>query len=234
MPRRTVRRAHVVELVTGLVFLAGAGGVGIWFVHRPTPNRFDANGFSLLGAAPNDRTDHLIADAGSLKVLLIGVGVLSLAVLVRDRARALACLIGPVVAVVVTERVGKPLVSRHLFAFGASSYPSGTVTAVGALAAALALVAPRPFRPIAAILGAVAVCAVGGAVVAMRWHFPTDAAGGALVGVGAVVSLDGLFHLMSSDRSSRRQRGEFGSVERESPVKHRVTSEASRSGQAIR
>jgi membrane-associated phospholipid phosphatase len=37
----------------------------------------------------------------------------------------------------------------------------------------------------------------------MRWHYPTDAAGGIGVGVGTVLLLDGLAHLPALLRSGR-------------------------------
>ncbi|HEX4245680.1 MAG TPA: hypothetical protein VHY77_08940 [Acidimicrobiales bacterium] len=39
------------------------------------------------------------------------------------------------------------------------------------------------------------VVGISAAVVVLRWHYPTDALGGACVGIGAVFFLDGLAHL---------------------------------------
>jgi membrane-associated phospholipid phosphatase len=88
--------------------------------------------------------------------------------------------------------VAKPLVGRHFGSSSALSYPSGTVTAVAALAAAAFLVAPRFAKPLVALAGGVAVVIVCAAVVVLRWHYPTDALGGACVGVGTVFAVDGL------------------------------------------
>ena len=66
---------------------------------------------------------------------------------------------------------------------------------VSALAAAAVLVSPRVFRAVTAVLAAALVVGICAAVVVLRWHYPTDALGGACVGIGAVLFLDGLAHL---------------------------------------
>ena len=103
--------------------------------------------------------------------------------------RALSCLIAPIAAVLIVQTVAKPLVGRHFE--GALSYPSGTVTAVAALAAAAFLVVPRFAKPLVAVTGAAVVVAVCAAVVVLRWHYTTDAFGGVCVGAGAVFAVDG-------------------------------------------
>lgn len=205
--RRPVCRGERVELGAGLVLLAAAGVTGVVLVHRPWPNRLDAAGFAALPAAPGSVPWHDVAAIGSLPVLLAGIGLCVLATLWRDRARALACVLGPGAAVVVTERVAKPLVGRHLGVLGGNSYPSGTVTAAAALACVVVLVTPRRARPLAAAFGIAAVAATGAAVVAMRWHFPTDALGGALVGAGAVLVVDAVLHAVDL---ARRRTGRSG------------------------
>jgi membrane-associated phospholipid phosphatase len=121
-----------------------------------------------------------------------------IAVLSRRWVRALVCVVAPVGAVLVVELVAKPLVGRHVEGSSAFSYPSGTVTAVAALATGAFLVAPRVVRPTVAVVGGVVVAAVCVAVVVLRWHYPTDALGGACVGVGAVLALDGALRLFSA------------------------------------
>lgn len=182
------------ELAAGVALLGAAAVAGVAFVHRPWENRLDVWGFAAFPAEPHSRRWHLVADAGSLKVLLVGVAVAAALSVWRDRARALACLVGPPLAVIVTERIAKPLVGRHVTPFGGFSYPSGTTTAVTALVVAAVLALPWLIRPVAAVIGLALVGAVGCAVVALRWHFPTDALGGALVGAGSVLLVDGLFH----------------------------------------
>lgn len=218
------------EIASGVVLLGAAALAGLLLVRRPWPNRLDVAGFALLPADPGSRLYNDIALAGSLRVLLAGVAVAALVSVWRDRARAIACLVGPVVAVLVTEWVAKPLVGRHLTVLGGNSYPSGTVTAATGVMLALALAAPRLLRPtlaLAAVLVVVAVCA---AVVAMRWHYPTDALGGICVGGGSMLLLDGLFHVPSALRARRRSAGVVHDPCRQEPASE--LSEAALTGVA--
>lgn len=98
-------------------------------------------------------------------------------------------------AVLMVDQVAKPLIGRQIDGV-VGSYPSGTVTAVSALAAAAVLVTPRVFRAATAVVAAALVVGICAAVVVLRWHYPTDALGGACVGIGAVLFLDGLAHLL--------------------------------------
>ena len=78
---------------------------------------------------------------------------------------------------------------------GVLSYPSGNVTNVAAVATALALATSGRIRVVVGVLGAVATGAMAVAVTGLRWHFPTDALGGAVFGVGVVLLVDGVLHL---------------------------------------
>jgi membrane-associated phospholipid phosphatase len=62
-----------------------------------------------------------------------------------------------------------------------NTLPSGHVTVVAAAWAALLFVAPRRWRPLTALAGAVATCAIGLATVADRWHRPSDVVAAVLV-----------------------------------------------------
>jgi membrane-associated phospholipid phosphatase len=203
--RRATRPGYLIaEIGAGLFLLGSAALAGLLLVHRPWPNRLDVKGFALFPADPSSRLYNDIALAGSLRVLVVGVAIAGLVSVWRDRPRAVACTVGPVVAVLVTEWVAKPIVGRHLEVLGGNSYPSGTVTAATALAIALLLAAPPMLRAVLALPAACVVGAVCVAVVAMRWHYPTDALGGICVGAGSVLLLDGFLHLPGTLRASRR------------------------------
>lgn len=60
-------------------------------------------------------------------------------------------------------------------------FPSGHVTAVASLAIAFAFVVPQRLLPAVAVPGACFVAAMGWAVLALNWHYPSDVAGGVLV-----------------------------------------------------
>jgi membrane-associated phospholipid phosphatase len=183
----------LLEMLVGCFLLGAAILAGFLFVHRPWPNRVDAIGFRLLPADLSSRWAADVAQLGSLTVLIAGAAVLYVAAgLSRDWMRALSCLIAPIAAVLIVQSVAKPLVGRHFEGTSALSYPSGTVTAVAALAAAVFVVVPRFAKPLAGVAGGVVVGAVCAAVVVLRWHYPTDALGGVCVGAGAVFAVDGL------------------------------------------
>jgi membrane-associated phospholipid phosphatase len=112
----------------------------------------------------------------------------------RDWVRAFACGAAPIIAVEVVEHIAKPMVGREI-GTGSFTYPSGTVAAIAALSTAVFLVAPRLARPAAALAGVAAVTGTGIAVLVLRWHYPTDVAGGVWVGSGAVFTIDALAHL---------------------------------------
>jgi membrane-associated phospholipid phosphatase len=163
----------------------------------------DGIGFRLLPADLTSKWASDVAQLGSLPVLVAGVAVLCLvAAMSRNWVRAVSCAIAPLAAVLIVQTVAKPLVGRHLE--GALSYPSGTVTAVAALAAAVFLVVPWFAKPFAAVTGGVVVATVCAAVVVLRWHFPTDALGGVCVGAGAVFAVDGVLLWIRDQHPIRR------------------------------
>jgi len=79
--------------------------------------------------------------------------------------------------------VVKPLVGRTLG--GVLSYPSGSTVGAAALAAAGVLASPRRWRPWIAGPASAYALWVALAVVALRWHYPTEALAGLAFGVGS-------------------------------------------------
>lgn len=194
-PRAATPAGTAIELILGVGLLAVAAVAGLAFVHRPWPNRLDVFGYRILPAdAGSPWADHVVV-LGSATALVVGAIAIFLVGLLRDWVRALACAAAPVVAVVIVQDLAKPMVDRHLGGNGPSSYPSGTVAAVAALATAATLVVPRLLRPLVAGAGLLGVVATAAGVIVLRWHYPTDALGGIAVGIGAVLSLDALLHV---------------------------------------
>jgi membrane-associated phospholipid phosphatase len=184
--------AVTAELVAGAILLAAAALAGLVFVRRPWPNRLDAWGYRVLPANLTAGWAHAFVGLGSMSGLLGGVLVVFLIGILRDRVRAVACASAPVLAVLIVQDIAKPLVDRHGVLSGGLSYPSGTVAAVAALATAITLVMPARTRLPLAVLGCLAIVGTSAAVVVLRWHYPTDALGGAAVGVGSVLVIDAL------------------------------------------
>ena len=198
-------------MVVGTALLGLSALAGYAFVHRPWPNRLDVWGYRAFPADSASRWAHDLVTLGSLTALVAGVVIVFAIGLLRDWVRAIACASAPLVAVLVVQDLAKPLVGRHIGIAGGTSYPSGTVAAVAALATAFTLVMPRLLRPAMAVVAAVATIGVSMAVVVLRWHYPTDALGGIGVGVGSVLVVDGLLHVpwaiaarFRSSRSGRR------------------------------
>jgi membrane-associated phospholipid phosphatase len=193
-PAAASRLWTAIELLLGFACLAAAALAGLFFAKRPGPNRVDAAGYFYLPSDPNSHLANALVRLGSKPVLIIGVIVVFLVALFRDWVRAFACAAAPIVAVEVVEHIAKPMVGREI-GTGSFTYPSGTVAAIAALSTAVFLVAPRLARPAAALAGVVAVTGTGIAVLVLRWHYPTDVAGGVWVGSGAVFTIDALVHL---------------------------------------
>jgi membrane-associated phospholipid phosphatase len=183
------------QFTLGAALLGLTALAGLVFVHRPWPNRLDVWGYRALPVDVSSRWAHDFVTIGSLTALVVGVSVVFVVGLMRDWVRAVACALAPLIAVLIVQDLAKPLVGRHLGLTGGSSFPSGTVAAVAALATAATLVVPGVVRPLVAVAGTVATVGTCAAVVVLRWHYPTDALGGIGVGVGSVLVLDALFHL---------------------------------------
>ncbi len=183
------------EVTLGVLLLGLSALAGLVFVHRPWPNRLDVWGYQVLPLDSGSRWAHDLVTLGSLTALVVGVVAVFVLGVLRDWVRALACAVAPVVAVLVVQDLAKPLVGRHIGLTGGSSYPSGTVAAVAALAVAFTLVMPRLLRPLVALAGAAVTVGVSAAVIVLRWHYPTDALGGIGVGMGSVLLVDGLAHI---------------------------------------
>ncbi len=180
-------------LVAGCVLVAWTLVAAVLIRLHPEANALDRWGTSLAPADPHSAFDLKVA--GVRTVVLAGGSVLAAVVAVgRDRWRALACLLGPAATALGVEAVLKPVIARRFEAV--LSFPSGTVAVVAAVAAAWALAVPGWARWPVVALGALAVVLECRAVVALQWHYPSDALGGAVFGVGTVLLVDGVLHLL--------------------------------------
>ncbi len=134
----------------------------------------------------------VLTDVTSLRypvVIVVGAVIIAAVAFPRDRTRALACLLGPPLALVTSELVVKPWVGRMLG--GGLSYPSGSTVGASALGMALVLAVPVRRRTVAIVVAAVYALWMSVAVVSLQWHYPTDAAAGLAYGVAVVLLLDG-------------------------------------------
>jgi len=183
------------EAVAGVVLVGVSVVAGVMVRLHPGPNRVDRRGFAAIPKSTDSTILHRITDLG-LPVVLVATTLLAAALVVRrDRWRAMACVAGPLLTAVLVEYVFKPLVGRRYL--GVLSYPSGNVADLAAVATALAVAVPRWLRPAVIAVAAVAVGLMIVAVIGLRWHYPTDALAGAVLGIGVVLLMDGTIHLMA-------------------------------------
>ncbi len=181
------------EAIAGAILLAWLLVACVVVHHSPAPNALDRWGFRLFPVVRHSTWMVRVTELGGLPVLIGGSLLAAVVTFGRDRVRAVACLVGPVGAVVLSEWVIKPAVGRHYA--GVLTFPSGHVTSVAALGTAWTLAVPRWLRWPAAGVAAVVVFLMTMAVVRLAWHYPSDALAGAVCGVGTVLLVDGCLHL---------------------------------------
>ena len=188
------------ELVIGAVAVAAVVLEGFVVAHRPLAGRLDR---WLQDLVPGSHNSFYVDVTWLRYPWVVGIGAVAVAVaaatLTRDWLRAIALLAGPLLAIVVAEELIKPLVGRTLG--GALTYPSGSTTGATALAAAAILATPARWRWWTGLVAGAYALWMTVAVVALRWHFPTDALAGALLGAGVVLICDGLARWVSRFRA---------------------------------
>jgi membrane-associated phospholipid phosphatase len=179
------------EASIGFACLVGAVALGVFLAHHRGQNSLDAWAFARIPYWKHGQLPTTLVKLGSVPALVIGLGVVVFVSGTRDTVRTISCIVGPIVAVVIADEILKPLVARYI-AIDESTYPSGTVTVIASVATALVLVTGSRWRVAIAVGSAITVVAVAFSVLVLRWHFLTDVVGGAAVGSGAVLLIDGL------------------------------------------
>lgn len=218
--RRSARgREATLELVLGALLVGAVAIGGLWFALRPASGRLDGR---LLDLVTGSQSRWFIDMANSHHPWVIVTGAVIAAVVAfpQDRFRSLACLVGPPLALLVAELVVKPAVGRTLG--GSLSYPSGSVVGAAAVATAVVLATPVRWRAVTAALGAVYAVWMTVSVIALRWHYPTDALAGLAWGVGVVLLVDAAswlaFHRRSGGQGRRLRAVSPGSTRPSPPT----------------
>ena len=153
--------------------------------------RLDAKALSRLSAPTGSSAAAAAAFvmhlADLLPLLVLLAAVCGLALHLGRRRQAVAAIV-LVIGANLTTQVLKAVLAHPRYQpilgysqIGSTSFPSGHATAALSIALALALVAPRSWRPLAALAGAVFALAVGCSVLVLNRHFPSDVLGGWLV-----------------------------------------------------
>lgn len=176
-------------MVVGAVLVVVVGLAGLHFAHRSTAGGLDR---WLQDLIPSGKGVWLmwVTWLRYPPMIVVGSIIACAVVFRRDRARGIACLIGPSVALVACELLVKPATGRTLG--GVYSYPSGSTVGAAALATAAVLAASPRRRTLVAAVGAVLSLWMSISVVALRWHYPSDALAGLAFGTGVVLLADGL------------------------------------------
>jgi undecaprenyl-diphosphatase len=169
--------------------------LGVWLGHGAHTDRVDAVIDAKVKAIlpGNAKLLEVLARPGGLRAIIGMTAVLVLVCVVRRRYRgaALAAISVPAAAV-ITERLLKPLVGRT--ALGFLSFPSGHATGTFALATAITVLlagAPRVSRAVrlaAPVIAYGVASVVAAAMIALGFHYFTDAVAGAAVGTGTVLA----------------------------------------------
>ena len=188
-PRPTTRTSRAgIELTVGTLLLGAVTVGGLYFLVRPGPTFLDRWGLAVFPAVHHSGLLLAVTRLGSPFVVVAAAVAGFLATLRRDRPRAVALLLGPVLAVAGCDWVVKPVVDRT-FA-DVVSFPSGTVTAVAAVATVGLLATADRWRSVIATLGGTVTVLAIVSVISLRWHYPTDALAGVATGVGVVLLTD--------------------------------------------
>src|SRR5581483_628879 len=154
-----------------------------------------------------DRVAHAVLRLGDPLPysVIAGVGVLLALVLLRDRVGAAIAGFSLIVAPVLAEAVGKPLVDRQSVVKGTEGFPSGHTAAMTVVAAVLVVLSFRRWGPRGAAFSLPVAAAVTAgmvlSVVKLHSHVMSDAIGGVLLGTGTVA---GVTAVASSVEAARR------------------------------
>jgi membrane-associated phospholipid phosphatase len=140
---------------------------------------------------------HVIDLAGALPLVCAIAMLVVVAMLLRDGFMAIVASVGPVLAIGLSEGVGKPLVARSEGPF--YGFPSGHSTSVAAVACVAALLIQRHSSRVGFAVGAPLLAlvptAMTVALIRHRHHFLLDMIAGIALGVGTVCGLAGLLSL---------------------------------------
>jgi membrane-associated phospholipid phosphatase len=190
-----------VDRLLGSIVVACAAGVvvlGARVHHHDGPLHADLRATAAVGAhlwgipIVPDRLARVYQDLGRLPVVaLLAVAAVVIALKLGDLVMVGTITVGVPVALVLAERVGKPLVARP--EFNSYSFPSGHTTAAAALATVAALLVYRR-RGVHALVRVAPVTALGPiamvlVVVRVQAHYLTDAVAGVLLGAGTVLAV---------------------------------------------
>jgi membrane-associated phospholipid phosphatase len=114
--------------------------------------------------------------------ILFGAVLVAVALAWREWRAALAVALvmsmAPLSAGLLKPLLAHPHDQTSGISISSASWPSGHSTAAAALVLCAVLVSPARLRPLVALLGGLFALAVGGALLILAWHMPSDVLGG--------------------------------------------------------
>jgi undecaprenyl-diphosphatase len=198
--------------------------LGAWLGHGAHIDALDTGVDARVKAIlpGNAKVLEKLAWPGGLRAIIGMTAVLVLVCLLRRRYRGAALVaISIPAAAVITEQLLKPLIGRT--ALGFLSFPSGHATGTFALATAITVLLagtpgiPRAVRLAAEVIAFTVAATVAAAMIALGFHYFTDAVAGAAVGTGTVLAtalaLDLLMLVWWRSREPSRAGGSKRSIE---------------------
>ena len=173
---------------------------------------FDATAVTRIDPATRpgayQATSELLNTISVESLALLGGGIIAVA-LVRGRAAQALAAATVLLGANVTTKVLKPVLGA-LDPLGGeavralpASFPSGHATVAMSIGLALVLVVPPAARLLAAALGAGYAAAIGVALLALSFHYPSDVVGGYLVATAWAAAAAGALRLWGAHRARR-------------------------------
>jgi len=94
---------------------------------------------------------------------------------------------------------------------GEASFPSGHATAAASIAIAFALVVPGWVRPVVALFGVSFYAAVGGSILILGWHYPSDILAGGLVASAWGLAVLAVLRVADPERGKAEEQAQVSS-----------------------
>jgi membrane-associated phospholipid phosphatase len=168
--------------------------LGVHFAGQHTPDPFDARMAAIAYRYIGQRSvlAHILVSPSDTATVYAVIAIVFLfGFFARSWTVAALALLGPGLAIAITELLLKPSFGRT-FPRGGLSYPSGhTISSVAAFTVALmvgfTLLRTRRGRLVACAVYAVLVIMLTIGLVAMRYHYLTDIVGGYGMALGVVL-----------------------------------------------
>ena len=201
-PRALLAGAAACALAFLVLLAAAYGSDRAWWLDAAALEGFRA--LELPGVAGLNERIALLANPTPFALLAAALVLVGLAGGRPRHAAAAGLLLG---GANITTQVLKPLLAEPRAADLAGqarpiveAFPSGHATAAMSLALAAVLVAPRRLRPLVAAGGGAFCLAVSFSILALGWHFPSDAVAGYLVAAAWALMAAALVRLSAESR----------------------------------